>query len=37
MSVRSEHRPIKHMPAVAGHVPFGWSGLSLAPANATRG
>jgi hypothetical protein len=37
MSVRSDLRPMKHMPAIAGHVSFGWSGLSLAPTNATRG
>jgi hypothetical protein len=37
MSVRSDLRPIKHMPAIAGHVSFGRSVLALDPTNATRG
>jgi hypothetical protein len=37
MSVCSDQRPMKYMPAIAGHASFGWSGLTLAPTNAARG
>jgi hypothetical protein len=37
MSVRSDLRPIKYMPAIAGHVPFGRSVWALDLSNATRG
>jgi hypothetical protein len=37
MSLRSDHRLIEYMPAVAGHRSFGWSAQALVPTNATRG
>jgi hypothetical protein len=37
MSARSDLRPMKYMPADAGHRSFGRSVGTLAPTNAQRG